>query len=98
MQPDGRFDAVFERIPSERTGRETAVAWPKPVTVSENFAHHGNTPGQTNLAGKLTQELSEFIKQKLPAEMPTTEIVLVDAIPPLPAGEPNLDVLNPATS
>jgi ubiquinone/menaquinone biosynthesis C-methylase UbiE len=98
MQPDGRFDAVFERISTERTGRETGVAWPKPATVSDNFAHHANTPGQTNLAGKLTQELFEFIKQKLPAEMPTTEIVLVDAIPPLPAGEPNLDVLNPATS
>jgi SAM-dependent methyltransferase len=96
-QPDGRFDALFTRTPREGTARETVVAWPKPAAVSDNFADHANTPGQTNLAGKLIQQLSEFIKQNLPAETPA-EIVLVDAIPTMPTGEPNLDVLNPATS
>ncbi len=91
MQPNGRFDALFKRTPRERTARETVVAWPKPATVRDDFAHHANTPGQTNLAGKLIQELSEFIKQNFPAEMPPAEIVLVDAIPPLPAGKPNLN-------
>jgi len=96
MQPDGRFDALFQRAPRELTAPETVVAWPKPATVSDNFAHHSNTPGQTILAGKLIQELFEFIKQNLPAEMPPAEIVLVDAIPPMPAGgEPRL---NPSTS
>jgi hypothetical protein len=60
------------------------VAWPKAATVSDNFAHHSNTPGQTNLRGKLIQELLEFIKQNLPAEMRAADIVLVDAIPPMP--------------
>jgi ubiquinone/menaquinone biosynthesis C-methylase UbiE len=82
MHPDGRFDALFQRIPREATAREPVVAWPKPATVSDNFAHHSNTPGQTNLAGKLIQELFEFIKQNLPAEMTAADIVLVDAIPP----------------
>jgi ubiquinone/menaquinone biosynthesis C-methylase UbiE len=93
-QPDGRFDALFHRIPREATGSEPVVAWPKPPTVSVNFAHHSNTPGQTNLAGKLIQELLEFVKQNLPAEMTAADIVMVDAIPPMPAGEPNLDRLS----
>jgi SAM-dependent methyltransferase len=94
MAPDGRFDALFERIPRGATAREPVVAWPKPATVSDNFAHHSNTPGQTNLAGKLIQELLEFSRQNLPAEMIPADIVLVDRIPPMPAGEPNLDALS----
>ena len=94
MQPDGRFDALFLRIPREATARELVVAWPKPATVNDNFAHHSNIPGQTNLRGKLIQELFEFIKQNLPAEMPPADIVLVDAIPPMPIGEPTLDALS----
>ena len=94
MQPDGRFDALFRRIPREVTAREPLVAWPKPATVSDNFAHHSNTPGQANLRGMLIQELFEFIKQNLPAEMTPADIVLVDALPPMPTGEPNLDALS----
>jgi ubiquinone/menaquinone biosynthesis C-methylase UbiE len=89
IEPDGRFDAFFRRIPRQATGNEPVIAWPKPVTVSDNFAHHSNTPGQTNLAEKLIQELFEFVKQNLPAEMTPTDIVMVDAIPPMPTGEPN---------
>ena len=89
MQADGRFDAFFQR--SEATTREPVVAWPKPATVSDNFAHHSNTPGQMNLQGRLIQELLEFVKQNLPAEMTAADIVLVDAIPPMPTGEPNLE-------
>jgi ubiquinone/menaquinone biosynthesis C-methylase UbiE len=90
MQPDGRFDAFFQRIPREETAREPVVSWPKPATVSDNFAHHSNIPGQTNLRGKLIQELFEFIKQNLLAENTAADVVLVDAIPPMPTGEPNL--------
>jgi len=78
MQPEGRFDALFRRIPREVTAREPVVAWPKPATISDNFARHSNTPGQTNLRGKLIQELSEFLKQNLPAEIGPVDIVLVD--------------------
>jgi ubiquinone/menaquinone biosynthesis C-methylase UbiE len=84
QQPDGRFDAFFRRISRQATAPEPVVAWPKAATVSDNFAHHSNTPGQTNLRGKLIQELLEFIKQNLPAEMRAADIVLVDAIPPMP--------------
>ena len=91
MQPDGRFDALFQRIPREAKARQPAVAWPKPATVSDNFAHHSNTPGLTNLRGKLIQELFEFINENLPAELTAADIVLVDAIPPMPTGEPSLD-------
>src|ERR1700676_1330633 len=92
-QPDGRFDALFQRIPRETPASEPVVAWPKPMTVSEKFADHSNTPGQTNLAGKLIQELFEFIKQSLATEMIPADIVLVDAIPPMSTGELNLDAL-----
>jgi len=91
MQPDGRFDALFQRIPREAKARQPAVAWPKPATVSDNFAHHSNTPGLTNLRGKLIQELFEFMNENLPAELTAADIVLVDAIPPMPTGEPSLD-------
>jgi hypothetical protein len=46
----------------------------RPETVSDNFAHPSNTPGQTNLRGKLIQELFEFIKENLPAEMPPAKM------------------------
>jgi hypothetical protein len=32
-----------------------------------------------------------FIQQNFPAEMPPADIVVVDAIPPMPTGEPNLN-------
>jgi ubiquinone/menaquinone biosynthesis C-methylase UbiE len=94
MQPDGGFDALFQRIPREATACGAVVAWPRPATVSDNLAHHSNTPGQTNLRAKLIQELFEFIKQNLPAEMTPAEIVLVDVIPTMPTGEPSLDALS----
>jgi hypothetical protein len=93
LQPDGRFDALFRRIPRGTPTDGAAVVWPKPVTVSENFAHHSNTPGQTNRAGKLIQELFEFVKEKFPLEIIPAEIVLVDAIPPMATHEANSDAL-----
>ncbi len=92
-QSDGSFDALFWRVSHAPPASESVIAWPRPATISENFAEHSNTPGQSSLAGKLTQELLEFIKQKFSSEMLPAEVVLVDAIPPITTGELNPDAL-----
>ncbi len=78
---EGSYDVFFRRIADGQKSIAVSVAWPTPVTVSEDLARYANNPGRTALRRKLIPQLIDFTKQKLPETMVPATIVVADELP-----------------
>ena len=88
---DGSFDAAFERLEEgsqgTRLGGEwTAVAMPKSAEERPQSLTVNN-PLRSSVAGRLSPQLRDFLRQRLPEAMVPASIVVLAALPMLANGK-----------